>query len=46
MRLEELVALSVSSLVAATISSIVPQAVQAAAAVLYVRARFAGIVIG
>ena len=48
MRLEKLVALSIATTVASaiTISSIVPQAVQAAAAVLYVRARFAGIVIG
>ena len=48
MRLEELVALSIATTVASaiTISSIVPQAVQAATAVLDVRARFARIVIG
>ena len=48
MRLEELVALSIATIVASaiTITPIVPQAVQAATAVLDVRARFARIVIG
>ena len=48
MRLEKLVALSVSTLIAATIttSPIVPQAVQSTTTILDVRARFARIVIG
>lgn len=46
MRLEELVPLSITTIVASAISTIVPQAVQAATAVLDVGARFARIVIG
>ena len=46
MRLEKLVALPITTLIAAAISPIIPQAVQATTAVLDVRARFARIVIG